>query len=130
METYISYYLEQFNIDSHSYQFQNGPPGKFYRPSNALEGFHFYSLFCENCTKDDIPNDDLCPIIADAECYSITHEKYPKQWIFDESRKPICKEFDPIMTPGLIEQMNIDAGQMSYLDPSGELVIFSLENSG
>ena len=40
------------------------PKLKKYRPANGSEGDWFMSRFCYQCSRDDMENDIMCPIIG------------------------------------------------------------------
>lgn len=80
----------------------NWPPidGTLYRPSNGSEGEGFFEGHCYHCKRDaafqkDMDAADGCPIIAATYAYEVTHEKYPKQWVWKDGA-PTCTEFDDV----------------------------------
>lgn len=68
--------------------------GKPYRPSNGTEGEMFQERFCYRCVKDDIENENFCPILTAALWNSIGDTDYPVEWIYDHAGHPTCKAFD------------------------------------
>jgi len=58
------------------------------------EGDEFEAQFCDKCKKDDYTNGILCPILADVLIFSIDHKSYPKAWIYDDTGKPTCTDFE------------------------------------
>ena len=58
---------------------------KPYLPSNGTEGMIFMANFCDQCYKRH-----NCSIMIK----SLIGEQ-PKQWIYDETNKPICTSFNP-----------------------------------
>lgn len=59
-----------------------------YRPSNGTEGMIFYSSWCETCVLEGEKRH--CSIYARSFLYYIGHKDYPKEWVYGESRRPIC----------------------------------------
>jgi hypothetical protein len=55
-----------------------------YRPPNGAEGDYFMERFCEQCTKDDVENNILCPIIAATYAFDVDDPHYPDEWQYYE----------------------------------------------
>lgn len=71
--------------------YKDGSP---YRPSNGTEGMDFMCHYCENCINQhpDPNNKKQCDIAARAWWYSISEEKYPKEWQYKDDQG-ICTAF-------------------------------------
>jgi len=67
---------------------------KPYRPSNGSEGDWFQGVFCEKCIFDDYENDIYCDILGDSMAFNIDDKEYPKEWVYDNSGRPICTKFE------------------------------------
>jgi hypothetical protein len=88
-------------------------PGKKYRPSSGTEGDMFFSCWCckcardkamrEGCDFDECDDNELCPIIANTQCYCVTDDQYPSEWTYDKNGQPCCTAFvtagDPVPSP-------------------------------
>jgi len=64
-----------------------------YRPPNGAEGDYFMEVFCEQCTKDDVENNILCPIIAATYAFDVDDPRYPNAWQYVDD-KPVCTAFE------------------------------------
>ncbi len=62
-----------------------------YRPSSGTEGMVFIEAHCAKCIKDR--NHD-CPILAATMAFSVTDERYPKEWVELDSG-PFCTAYVP-----------------------------------
>lgn len=67
-----------------------------YRPSNGTEGCSFRNAWCEVCEHDRKfreEESEPCEILGLTFIYDAEDEKYPEQWIYDETGKPKCTAF-------------------------------------
>ena len=69
------------------------PKFKKYRPANGSEGDFFAMHWCEQCSKDDLENDIMCPIIGQTMALDVDDPHYPEQWRYGEDGRPMCTEF-------------------------------------
>lgn len=70
-------------------------PGNKYRPSNGTEGMIFIENHCDHCIHE-FPHPDKnpkCEIMSASFLYDINHEKYPKEWVYDEKGHPTCTNY-------------------------------------
>lgn len=68
---------------------------KKYSPSNGTEGMAFTEHFCDRCINQhpDPDNKKQCMILCRSMCYSVTDERFPEEWIYDEEGFPTCTAF-------------------------------------
>ena len=71
---------------------------KKYRPSNGTEGEGFMEIYCSRCRKDakfreTQDGTDGCPIIAATMLYDVDDDRYPSEWVQDESGAGRCTAF-------------------------------------
>ena len=68
--------------------------GQKYRPANGSEGDYFMSKWCDRCSKDDMENNVMCPIIGQTMAFDVDEPGYPKEWQYGEDGKPLCTAFE------------------------------------
>lgn len=67
-----------------------------YRPSNGTEGCGFIETYCMNCIHEKYLHDNSCPdsgkcdILSRTMVFDINDKKYPEEWTYDETNRPIC----------------------------------------
>jgi hypothetical protein len=64
-----------------------------YRPSNGSEGIDFQSLWCDQCTRDNVGQ---CKILTASIGHGINDPKYPVEWTYDADGQPYCTAFNQI----------------------------------
>jgi hypothetical protein len=65
-----------------------------FRPANGTEGQIFLENWCERCSKDNFPEEPVCPIIIKTMAYEIDDPEYPKEWQLTEDGVPFCADAD------------------------------------
>lgn len=70
--------------------------GELYMPSNGSEGDWFiekHCMKCKNCNPDPL-GEKQCIILLNSLSFDITHEMYPREWIYDKDNEPTCTSWD------------------------------------
>ena len=60
-----------------------------YRPSSGIEGALFHGSYCGECARDE----NECQILAKTYIFAVDDEKYPDEWIYDNSKQPTCTAY-------------------------------------
>ena len=85
-----------------------------YRPSNGTEGEIFQERYCSRCIHEGEEDGEYCHILTSAMIFEIDDPEYPKEWVQDESGKPMCLAFTtekaPRREPDLPGQMYLFEG--------------------
>ena len=65
---------------------------KKYCPSNGTEGMAFTDHFCDRCINQhpDPNHKKQCMILCRAMCYSVSDERFPEEWTYDDNGRPTC----------------------------------------
>lgn len=65
-----------------------------YRPSSGTAGEIFMQEWCYQCEHEYQSPDEYCQIANDTFVFSVDEPGYPKEWVYDEERKPKCTAFN------------------------------------
>lgn len=78
-------------------------PVRLYRPGSGTEGADFHEEWCCHCQRDksmregveleECDDNEVCRIIGDTFAYDVADPRYPKEWRYDETGRPICTAF-------------------------------------
>ena len=70
---------------------------KRYQPSNGSEGDWFTEEFCWQCAHcdPDPEGEKQCEILMRTLIYSVSDDKYPEEWVYDENKEPTCTAHKP-----------------------------------